>query len=106
MELLKSELARQTSPEEINRRCSGCLAPPFDQVLDYIMGVNVRPACCLHDFEYTTQSIPRSLADHFFYLNLKRLILDANLSYLHETLALKTALGYYVFVRGFGVFVW
>lgn len=97
-----SDLARRTSPEEIERRCSGCLTPPFDKLLDRIMGVDVRPACCLHDFEYITQTIPRSVADHYFYLNLQTLIMEADLSPLHESLALNTATIYYLFVRAFG----
>ena len=97
-----SDLARQTSPEEIEAVCTGCLVAPFDRLLDRIMGVDVRPACCLHDFEYITQSIPRSVADQYFYLNLQTLILNADLSPLHETLALNTATVYYLFVRTFG----
>lgn len=106
MTLLQSDLAMNTPNAEIERRCSGCLTPPFDTVLDYIMGVHVRPACCLHDFEYVTQTISRSTADHYFLLNLRTLIDDSDLGWIHKQLAYKTALGYYLFVRAFGGMAW
>ena len=106
MALLMSPLARRTPTEEIERFCTGCLTPPFDQALDMIMGVDVRPACCLHDFEYITQSIPRSVADQYFYLNMQTLIKEANLPPAHENLALNTATVYYLFVRSLGWIVY
>lgn len=104
--LLQSQLAEVTPKREIEAVCNGCGFKPVHKILDWIMGINVRQACCLHDFEYFHRTLPRAVADYYFYVNLKNLIQKAKLNSWREVIALQTAYVYYFTVRSFGGFVW
>lgn len=73
-------------------------------VPDTIWGLNVQPACAIHDYMYAVGECEpdRELADRVLLNNLVRLINAATTYKLLMRLRLRRARCYYAFVRAFG----
>ena len=91
----------KASPAKIEEFCDGCGAFGTDVLLDWIVGIYVRPACCAHDFEYVTMTISKATADKYFYENLLYLIYRSNKNEFRKWVARRIAWVYYMAVKAF-----
>ena len=105
-DLLKSDLTAKAPPEEIAKWCNGCGLLGKLGILNVIMGVDVKEACCLHDYEYHIKYISRELADWYFYQNMKFIIDASDLKPARKAIARQCAWVYFLTVRTFGAFAY
>lgn len=70
---------------------------------DHLMGVDIREACAIHDYEYhfAKNDEDYSKADKAFHGNMLHLISQAGLGGLRKWLAQSTAYLYFAVVRGY-----
>lgn len=93
---------KQVHHDEVEKSCNGCGVIGRHGLLDWIMGINVRPACCQHDYEYTNKTLRREVSDWYFYQNLLYLIDRSDKGDFRKFLARQIAWIYYHAVRKFG----
>ncbi len=95
----------EASQGEIDLICNGCgsAQAKFDFIPDTVYGLSVKPACYIHDWDYSIgETIKyKKMADRRFRNNMLRLI-DSGSCRLLKGLRRRRALKYYYAVKAFG----
>jgi len=103
MNLIYPDGYKKLTPEQIARNCNGCGTRGWGWIVPqkfWLLGINFRPACNLHDLSYALR-IPKTQSDSDFLSNLQTIV-DEECVWLLKPIGYYFAFMFYLAVKNGG----